>query len=260
MGALLAALGGCGGPKQEIALQMTRETVVQPPVIRSLILEPPGRIDTRAHGQSVRVTLTGDPGLEATFDVAGRFTGRPMIEAEPGVYTGAFEVEQGATGELVVIGHLVHPPSGAHQETRSSPVTLWLAPPPAESADACTPAMRQALGALLEPLAVHFAFDGAVLSDEARTALQGARDALAAHPHCTIYVAGHADDVGDDNYNYVLSVRRALAVSQFLESLGVPHERLEKHYLGENRPLARGEDEAARGQNRRVELLADYPY
>ena len=75
-----------------------------------------------------------------------------------------------------------------------------------------------------------------------------------------IRVDGHTDNVplsGTGAYrdNWELSQARALSVVRFMQGqLGFPPERLAATGFGEYRPVAEGSSEAARSQNRRIEL------
>jgi chemotaxis protein MotB len=75
-----------------------------------------------------------------------------------------------------------------------------------------------------------------------------------------IRVDGHTDNVplsggGAFADNWELSQARALSVVRFMQTeLGFPPDRMAATGFGEYRPVATGEDEAARAQNRRIEL------
>jgi chemotaxis protein MotB len=75
-----------------------------------------------------------------------------------------------------------------------------------------------------------------------------------------IRVDGHTDNVplsGDGEFsdNWELSQARALSVVRYMqEQLGFPPDRMAATGFGEYRPVATGDDEAARAQNRRIEL------
>ncbi len=79
-----------------------------------------------------------------------------------------------------------------------------------------------------------------------------------------IFIRGHADETGDDNYNYILSYRRALFVANIIkEHLNAKNLKQGVDYhlniegLGESRPVAK---KAGENQNewwarcRRIEL------
>jgi len=67
-------------------------------------------------------------------------------------------------------------------------------------------------------------------------------------------VAGHADDVGDPDSNFALSLARAYKVRAYLIDMGLPADRLVVRGYGADRPLVQGRTDAARARNRRVEL------
>jgi chemotaxis protein MotB len=72
-------------------------------------------------------------------------------------------------------------------------------------------------------------------------------------------VDGHTDNVplsGTGKYadNWELSSARATSVVKFLISKGVPADRLVAAGFGEYQPLAQGDSDEARSQNRRIEL------
>lgn len=69
-----------------------------------------------------------------------------------------------------------------------------------------------------------------------------------------IAIEGHADDRGGAEYNLALGQRRAEAVRQMLEILGVPPAQAEAVSFGDTRPLDRSRTEEAFARNRRVEL------
>jgi chemotaxis protein MotB len=75
-----------------------------------------------------------------------------------------------------------------------------------------------------------------------------------------IRVDGHTDNVplsgfGEFSDNWELSQARALSVVRFMQNqLGFPPDRLAATGFGEYRPVAPGDSEEARAQNRRIEL------
>ena len=65
---------------------------------------------------------------------------------------------------------------------------------------------------------------------------------------------GHADERGTDEFNMVLSQKRAASVRKYLVDLGVSGGSLDTVGYGENKPAANGSGEAAWATNRRVEF------
>ena len=72
-------------------------------------------------------------------------------------------------------------------------------------------------------------------------------------------VAGHTDNVGNDNWNIGLSLRRAYTVRNFLIAQGVAPERITARGYGPYEPIADNATEDGRAMNRRVELRVAKP-
>ncbi len=101
---------------------------------------------------------------------------------------------------------------------------------------------------------VHFAHDSAVLPVESRNAIADAASKLVKYPEVVIYVEGHADQRGENEYNIALGEKRAEATVAYLKHLGISADRLEILSYGEERPLFQGETQIAYAMNRRVEF------
>jgi len=257
---LLGILTSAACAKKELQLEMTREERIVPPVIQSLSVDPSGRLDTSGQTHAVTVRMIGDPDLEATFDIDGRVTAQLMQETEPGVYEGMFRVGQNEQGKIDLTGHLLHQPTGAHQEYRLGNA-LELYAGPAASASACPSAMAAQFEQKLASLTLHFAFDKFELQGSEQKSLTSNQQVLEAFPQCTIQLHGHADDIGTPDYNHELGMKRAFQVRQFLGSaFGMSADHFELYSHGETRPLERAETDEARSRNRRVEFHAVYPY
>jgi len=103
--------------------------------------------------------------------------------------------------------------------------------------------------------AVHFGFNQANLTKRAKEAL----DQFAAEvPNAKGYIVeltGGADSVGDRQYNYMLSERRASAVVQYLlANHNIPAHKIYVIGLGEDKEVAPNSSAKGRAQNRRVEV------
>ena len=75
---------------------------------------------------------------------------------------------------------------------------------------------------------------------------------LAAHPETKLLVEGHADSTGAEQWNLILSYRRAKALVALLRKSGVSREQLVVRAAGTLQPIAGLPESAAR--NRRVVL------
>ena len=102
-----------------------------------------------------------------------------------------------------------------------------------------------------------FATNSNRLLEPARQRLALIAQVLAEYDRTRISVYGHTDDQGDEGYNQELSVRRAAAVADFLQDLGVDARRLFVVGFGETRPIADNDTVSGRARNRRVELLIE---
>ncbi len=102
---------------------------------------------------------------------------------------------------------------------------------------------------------VHFDFDKSKIRSDAEPILDDAADILKQNPNVTVEVNGYCDAIGTEAYNMKLSDRRAEAVVKYLESKGLPGDRLEPHGYGKTDFVATNKTAEGRAQNRRVELI-----
>ncbi|MFT6302965.1 MAG: outer membrane protein OmpA-like peptidoglycan-associated protein [Pseudomonadales bacterium] len=70
----------------------------------------------------------------------------------------------------------------------------------------------------------------------------------------SIYISGHTDWVGSEEYNMSLSERRATGVEMYLQNQGVEAQWLKTRGYGESRPIADNTTGQGRAMNRRVEI------
>jgi len=101
---------------------------------------------------------------------------------------------------------------------------------------------------------VSFDFGRADLKTSFRPTLDKVAGVLKRYPNSIVHVVGHTDSVGSDAYNERLSEQRALAVVDYLASIGVARDRLRSEGRGETEPRDTNATEAGRQLNRRVEL------
>lgn len=117
---------------------------------------------------------------------------------------------------------------------------------------------RDALAHDLEQLTVDgdvlFAYRSAAILDGGTATLDEVADLIVAHPNFAVYVDGHADSTGENEYNQELSLRRAEAVVTYLVAAGVDPGQLAPRGFGETRPRAPNTSPEGRADNRRVEF------
>jgi outer membrane protein OmpA-like peptidoglycan-associated protein len=102
---------------------------------------------------------------------------------------------------------------------------------------------------------VNFDFDKAVIRPQDHAILDQNIVALKEWGDVDVEVAGHTCNIGTDEYNLGLSLRRAEAVRNYLVSKGVSADRLTVRGYGESRPAVSNATREGRAQNRRVELV-----
>jgi peptidoglycan-associated lipoprotein len=99
---------------------------------------------------------------------------------------------------------------------------------------------------------VHFEYDQATLTDEARAILDRHAAWLKGHPAARVMVEGHCDERGTVEYNLALGDRRARAAHDYLVSTGVSSGMLRTTSYGKERPLDTASNEGAWARNRRA--------
>lgn len=110
----------------------------------------------------------------------------------------------------------------------------------------------QAVQAGLKP--VYFDYDRYTLSPQAQADLQYNAEVLRRAPYIAIVAEGHCDERGTAEYNLALGDRRAQAVKKFLESLGIPADKLQILSKGSLGATEKGTEEQM-SKDRRVEFV-----
>lgn len=111
-----------------------------------------------------------------------------------------------------------------------------------------------AVGRQFEP--VYFDADSAEVDTSARQHLTEYSEWLKAHPRVWVTLAGHADARGSTRYAYSLGMARALAVEDYLVSLGLDPRRCFPLTFGKDLLANAGNTPDAHSLNNRVEVLA----
>lgn len=101
---------------------------------------------------------------------------------------------------------------------------------------------------------VYFKYDQFTVDDEGIANIKYYAKILVENPKEFINLVGHTDGRGSPEYNLALGERRAKAVMQVFMLYGVSSSRIDIVTYGEERPAARGVNEKAWSENRRVEL------
>ncbi len=102
---------------------------------------------------------------------------------------------------------------------------------------------------------VLFPYDSYSLKPGSNDELDRVAKVLNQYPQTNIIVAGYTDSKGADDYNKILSERRAESVKNALTGMGVNQSRITTMGYGKNNPIADNGTEAGRLKNRRVEIV-----
>jgi peptidoglycan-associated lipoprotein len=154
----------------------------------------------------------------------------------------------------------------AHRPMRSAQLD-----PAAQSAAATTPAAASAAVEAGEPVvrddAMHpvpelknigFDFNSDILSADARAVLDGNARWLKDHATLRVQVTGNCDQRGTEAYNLALGQRRAKAVRDYYEMMGVEGNRVATISYGKEKPVCQEQTESCWQRNRRAETLGAY--
>jgi OOP family OmpA-OmpF porin len=101
---------------------------------------------------------------------------------------------------------------------------------------------------------VLFDFDKAVIKPEAYPLLDEVVEIMKKNPGMNVELQGHTDNIGTEEYNMGLSLRRANAVADYLANNGISKDRLTTKGFGFSKPVALNSTDIGRSLNRRVEL------
>jgi peptidoglycan-associated lipoprotein len=110
----------------------------------------------------------------------------------------------------------------------------------------------------LQAQTVYFDFDKWDIKPSEREKLKLAKEYLDKNPTYRLVLEGRCDWRGTAEYNLGLGDRRANAAKRYLQSLGVPPERLETISKG-SLEAAKNADDATMAKDRRVDLLVANP-
>ena len=99
---------------------------------------------------------------------------------------------------------------------------------------------------------IYFDFDKSDITDKYKETLDKLSEYMKDNPGCKIEIGGHTDNVGSDDYNMLLSGRRARAVKDYLVAKGVKQDKVIEKKYGEGSPIASNNTSSTRKYNRRV--------
>jgi len=102
---------------------------------------------------------------------------------------------------------------------------------------------------------VYFDFGDTVIKPEYRELIQKQAEFMKAHANAVVTLEGNADERGSSEYNLALGDRRANAVRNALELIGVPDSQIKTVSLGEEHPRLTCHEEQCWKENRRTDFV-----
>ncbi|KJQ84886.1 MULTISPECIES: peptidoglycan-associated lipoprotein Pal [unclassified Vibrio] len=109
--------------------------------------------------------------------------------------------------------------------------------------------------ALRETQTIYFAFDNSTIAGDYEEMLAAHASYLIKNPALKVTIEGHADERGTPEYNIALGERRAQAVANYLQALGVQADQISIVSYGEEKPLLLGQSDEVYAKNRRAVLV-----
>ena len=101
---------------------------------------------------------------------------------------------------------------------------------------------------------IYFGFDSSSVGASERLKIQQAAEYLKQNSEHHLLVEGHCDWYGTSEYNLVLGDRRANSIGNYIDTLGIKPERIEKLSKGSLEATS-GLSKAQSSQNRRADLI-----
>lgn len=102
---------------------------------------------------------------------------------------------------------------------------------------------------------LYFDYDKSKVDAKYLELLQAHADFLVKSPSTKVMIEGHCDERGTPEYNIALGERRAKAVAQYLQSLGVMASQITTVSYGEEKPIDLSRTTEGFSKNRRAVLV-----
>jgi type II secretory pathway predicted ATPase ExeA/outer membrane protein OmpA-like peptidoglycan-associated protein len=113
---------------------------------------------------------------------------------------------------------------------------------------------RQSLKFSEHKFTIYFNHNSASLDGQALEKLKGIAKILSHNSDSEVSIEGHADSIGDFNYNKTLSQFRSNIVESYLIAQGVAKSKIKTIGLGSKNPIGNNRTQKGRSKNRRVEV------
>jgi outer membrane protein OmpA-like peptidoglycan-associated protein len=101
---------------------------------------------------------------------------------------------------------------------------------------------------------LNFETNSAMLTSDSKDQLSNVAEILKAYPRVSVKIGGYTDNTGDAAANLELSRKRAEAVRNQLEEMGIDAKRISAEGYGAQHPIANNDTAEGRMQNRRIAI------
>jgi len=154
---------------------------------------------------------------------------------------------------------LAEKPAPVVEESKPPPAPAPApAPPPVAKVEAPPPQPVDLLNdpnSVLAKRSVYFDFDKSLIRAEFQPLIEAHGRYMVEHVARQIRIEGNCDERGGREYNLALGQRRADAVRERMELVGVTATRIETISFGKEKPKTLGHDEKAWAENRRADVV-----
>ncbi|RJX30771.1 MAG: peptidoglycan-associated lipoprotein Pal [Oxalobacter sp.] len=123
-----------------------------------------------------------------------------------------------------------------------------------QSGDGTTSGVAGGSAGDLSKRSVYFDFDKFNVKAEYKPVVQAHANQVKKDKR-KVVIQGNADERGSREYNLALGQRRAASVRKTMSLMGVSSKRIEVVSYGEEKPKAKGHDEASWAENRRADIV-----
>jgi len=106
---------------------------------------------------------------------------------------------------------------------------------------------------------VYFGFDASNLPQGEMAKIEAVAQHLQAKPERVVIIEGNCDERGSNEYNLSLGELRAIAIRDYLATLGIAANRIQTKSYGEEKPAVTGSGESVWSKNRRGEFAVFQP-
>ena len=227
--AVMAMATGCASKAQRSELRLESEAVVLPPIIRD--------VDVKRNGTTILNGAEVAPGDKLTIEIRGTRS----VEGVVSVPTGAMRLNDSGDGSYVTEAAV---PAGATSFDFQAWLTDDAATPPDSdrmsyrfpvrqpAAAEAVPAWKRAQMDLDKVGRLPFDHDSAKVGNGGTEVLDAWATIIGGYPDVKFAVYGACSQLGDDRYNNVLGLNRAIATKSALIERGADGTRVAVSSLG----------------------------